>query len=80
MPHYWELAKGIRIKKGCDQSRPCEHLVFINGQFKWLFGIEIYELCKFERVEIPDHFRHYDRHLAEVYPRIPKNALLCIIL
>lgn len=79
MVKYWELSNNIKIKKGCDRSKPCEHLVFIGSRVRWLYGIEIYELCRWEKIIPPEHFLQYANYF-EGLSTYQKQESLCHIL
>ncbi len=69
-----EIAKNVFVGDMCYTTFPCKHYFTTNGICKLTNGIEIYNYCVDNNIEIPEHFQMYKDYInKEKYIEMIKN-------
>lgn len=75
--NYIRLTDNFEYSELCYCSYPCQHNVIIDNQYNKLNGIDIYQYCVENNIDIPEHFEDYkEGFLYKFYSKIIEHGNL----
>ncbi len=55
-----KISKDVFVERYCHKFYPCKHFIIVNGIYKLVSALDIYNYCIKNNILIPEHFKEYE--------------------